>query len=114
MDTWGRALEWRTPTGSVTDAGATAQGENKTPASTEVPAGDDVPEWARRDSTARPRAPEPPEASDGQRPSAELSRKALSTRQPAPARVGLVVTRAWLLLGTLLPFGASVEGRGWH
>jgi hypothetical protein len=32
--------------------------ENETPADTEVRAGDDVPEWARRDSNARPLAPE--------------------------------------------------------
>ena len=45
-------------------------GANGTPAPTEVEAGEAVPEWARRDSNARPLAPEPPEASDGQRPSA--------------------------------------------
>lgn len=32
--------------------------ENETPASTEVPSGEDLPEWARRDSNARPLAPE--------------------------------------------------------
>jgi hypothetical protein len=31
---------------------------NETPASTDVQAGEDVPEWARRDSNARPLAPE--------------------------------------------------------
>ena len=31
---------------------------NETPTSTEVQAGEDVPEWARRDSNARPLAPE--------------------------------------------------------
>jgi hypothetical protein len=41
---------------------------NETPASSKVQAGDGVPEWARRDSNARPLAPEPPDASDGQRP----------------------------------------------
>jgi hypothetical protein len=45
-------------------------GANETPAPTEVEAGEDLPEWARRDSNARLLAPEPPEASDGQRPSA--------------------------------------------
>jgi hypothetical protein len=38
------------------------------PRDTEVSTGEDLPEWARRDSNARPLAPEPPEASDGQRP----------------------------------------------
>jgi hypothetical protein len=33
-----------------------------------VTAGFRLPECARRDSNARPLAPEPPEASDGQRP----------------------------------------------
>ena len=32
--------------------------QNTSPAHTEVQAGDDVPEWARRDSNARPLAPE--------------------------------------------------------
>jgi hypothetical protein len=44
--------------------------ETNAPAPTEVEAGEDLPEWARRDSNARPLAPEPPEASDGQRASA--------------------------------------------
>jgi hypothetical protein len=44
--------------------------ESNAPAGTEMQAGDAVPEWARRDSNARPLAPEPPEASDGERPSA--------------------------------------------
>ena len=35
-----------------------AAGANKTPAPTEVEAGEDLPEWARRDSNARPLAPE--------------------------------------------------------
>jgi hypothetical protein len=43
-------------TGNVTGSGAGAG--NEIPASTEVQAGDDVPEWARRDSNARPLAPE--------------------------------------------------------
>jgi hypothetical protein len=55
-------------TGNVTGGEALLDKEN--PAGTEVPAGDEVPEWARRDSNARPLAPEPPDASDGQRPSA--------------------------------------------
>ena len=45
--------------------------DTETPARTEVQAGDDVPEWARRDSNARPLAPErrpdrqpPPEGAD--------------------------------------------------
>jgi len=42
--------------------------QNETPARTEVEVGEGVPEWARRDSNARPLAPEPPEASYGQRP----------------------------------------------
>jgi hypothetical protein len=33
-------------------------GANETPAHTEVQAGDNLPEWARRDSNARPLAPE--------------------------------------------------------
>jgi hypothetical protein len=33
-------------------------GPNESPASTDVQAGEDVPEWARRDSNARPLAPE--------------------------------------------------------
>ena len=46
------------------------RGENETPAPTEVEAGEQVPEWARRDSNARPLAPErrpdrqPPSAGD--------------------------------------------------
>jgi hypothetical protein len=39
----------------------TAKGEgagNESPASTEVDAGSELPEWARRDSNARPLAPE--------------------------------------------------------
>ena len=36
--------------------------ENSSPAHTEVQAGDDVPEWARRDSNARPLAPEAADA----------------------------------------------------
>jgi hypothetical protein len=32
--------------------------ESETPASTEVPTGESLPEWARRDSNARPLAPE--------------------------------------------------------
>jgi hypothetical protein len=43
-------------TGNVT--GGVAMLETESPASTEVQAGDDVPEWARRDSNARPLAPE--------------------------------------------------------
>jgi hypothetical protein len=43
---------------------------NENPAPTEVDAGPELPEWARRDSNARPLAPKPPGASDGQRPSA--------------------------------------------
>jgi hypothetical protein len=52
-------------TGNVTteDAGA----RNEEPRDTEVSTGDDPPEWARRDSNARPLAPEPPEASDDRR-----------------------------------------------
>ena len=43
-------------TGNVTGSGA---GEGtETPASTEVEAGAELPEWARRDSNARPLAPE--------------------------------------------------------
>ena len=34
------------------------EGENNAPAHMEVEAGDEVPEWARRDSNARPLAPE--------------------------------------------------------
>ena len=34
------------------------RGENETPAPTEIEAGEDLPEWARRDSNARPLAPE--------------------------------------------------------
>jgi hypothetical protein len=44
--------------------------EIEDPRDTEVSTGKDLPEWARRDSNARPLAPEAPEASDGQRPSA--------------------------------------------
>ena len=36
---------------------ARAGAENEAPASTEVKAGEHVPEWARRDSNARPLAP---------------------------------------------------------
>jgi hypothetical protein len=43
-------------TGNVTAGGALLDAEN--PAATEVPAGEEVPEWARRDSNARPLAPE--------------------------------------------------------
>ena len=43
-------------TGNVT--GGVAMLETESPASTEVQAGNDVPEWARRDSNARPLAPE--------------------------------------------------------
>ena len=44
-------------------------GEGKeNPRDTEASTGQELPEWARRDSNARPLAPEPPEASDGQRP----------------------------------------------
>jgi hypothetical protein len=32
--------------------------ESETPAGMDLPAGEDVPEWARRDSNARPLAPE--------------------------------------------------------
>jgi hypothetical protein len=62
-------------TRNVTREGAGV--ENEEPRDTEVSTGEDLPEWARRDSSrrrpeanARPLAPEPPEASDGQRPSA--------------------------------------------
>jgi hypothetical protein len=55
--------------GTTIDTTERAGEENETPAHTEVEVGD-VPEWARRDSNARPLAPEPPEASGGQRPSA--------------------------------------------
>jgi hypothetical protein len=40
------------------DTGGGAGPGTETPASTEVEAGEDVPEWARRDSNARPLAPE--------------------------------------------------------
>jgi integrase len=43
-------------TGNVT--GGEARLETETPADTEVSAGEDLPEWARRDSNARPLAPE--------------------------------------------------------
>ena len=43
-------------TGNVT--GGAGLLETESPAGTEVQAGDDVPEWARRDSNARPLAPE--------------------------------------------------------
>jgi hypothetical protein len=43
---------------------------NEEPRDTEVSTGQGLPEWARRDSNARPLAPEAPAASDGQRPSA--------------------------------------------
>jgi len=43
-------------TGNVT--GGVAMLETESPARTEVQAGNDVPEWARRDSNARPLAPE--------------------------------------------------------
>jgi hypothetical protein len=43
-------------TGNVT--GGVSMLETESPANTEVQAGDDVPEWARRDSNARPLAPE--------------------------------------------------------
>ena len=56
--------------GTTIDTTERAGVENDTPAQTEVEAGEDVPEWARRDSNARPLAPEPPEANGGQRPSA--------------------------------------------
>ena len=42
--------------------------ETKNPTDTEVQVGNEFPEWARRDSNARPLAPEPHEASDRQRP----------------------------------------------
>jgi hypothetical protein len=46
-------------------------GEGKEdPRDTEASTGTELPEWARRDSNARPLAPEPPEAGGGQRPSA--------------------------------------------
>jgi len=60
------------PTGFVTGnvTGGVGQG-TETPAPTEVEAGEAVPEWARRDSNARPLAPErrpdrqpPPEGAD--------------------------------------------------
>jgi integrase len=56
--------------GSVitSDIKEAAGGSNEEPRDTEVSTGEDLPEWARRDSNARPLAPEPPEASDGQRP----------------------------------------------
>jgi hypothetical protein len=56
--------------GTTIDTTERAGDTNETPTSTHVQAGEDVPEWARRDSNARPLAPEPPEASGGQRPSA--------------------------------------------
>ena len=43
-------------TGNVT--GGDALLKEEAPAGTEVSAGDEVPEWARRDSNARPLAPE--------------------------------------------------------
>jgi hypothetical protein len=55
-------------TRSVTAEGQSTGGNE--PATSELEAGIGVPEWARRDSNARPLAPEPPEAIDGQRPSA--------------------------------------------
>ena len=57
--------------GTTNDTARRAGGENETPAPTEVEAGENVPEWARRDSNARPLAPErrpdrqpPPESSE--------------------------------------------------
>ena len=52
-------------TRNVTREGAGV--ENEEPRDTEVSTGEDVPEWARRDSNARPLAPEPPDASAGWR-----------------------------------------------
>jgi hypothetical protein len=43
-------------TGNVTGAGG--GGRDEEPGDTEVSTGDDLPEWARRDSNARPLAPE--------------------------------------------------------
>jgi hypothetical protein len=56
--------------GTTIDTTERAGQTNEAPAHTEMQAGEDVPEWARRDSNARPLAPEPPGASDGERPSA--------------------------------------------
>ena len=44
--------------GTTIDTAGRAGNHTKTPANTEVQAGDNVPEWARRDSNARPLAPE--------------------------------------------------------
>ena len=44
--------------GTTNDTAEKGRGANKTPAHTEVQAGEQLPEWARRDSNARPLAPE--------------------------------------------------------
>jgi len=44
--------------GTTKDTTGRAEGEDGTPASMDLPAGEGVPEWARRDSNARPLAPE--------------------------------------------------------
>jgi hypothetical protein len=51
-----RALRLGFVTGNVTGSGV--REENNAPADTEMQAGEDLPEWARRDSNARPLAPE--------------------------------------------------------
>ena len=53
---------------SLVDQNPQPVAENENPVDTQSEAGEQLPEWARRDSNARPLAPEPPDASDGQRP----------------------------------------------
>jgi hypothetical protein len=44
--------------GTTNDTTKRGREKNEAPAHTEMQAGEDVPEWARRDSNARPLAPE--------------------------------------------------------
>ena len=57
VETTGQANLERAAVTVVVTIGATIP-EMKHPAATEVSAGEDLPEWARRDSNARPLAPE--------------------------------------------------------
>ena len=70
----------------------------KAPTKTYVLPGLQVSSWARRDSNARPLAPEPPEASARQRDVLGKHVSATSQRQPEPAH---------LLLTTLLASAAG-------
>jgi hypothetical protein len=66
--------------------------EKRSPRSHRSASGEDVPEWARHDSNARPLASKPPDPGADQREQASFSRKACSPRQSAPASVGSSVT----------------------